>query len=219
MGSVKATDGIEWLFGSRNGDLWCSTHRLHVEGSGRATTGKGVLRFDPSAASGKSAWTNFTAEDGIAHNRIYGVGEAHIASQGLQWMVKNLLTNTIKFTDSGSVTLRVIRSEERLETRNQEDGSSDFESRVSGPYLLVSVTETGKGRPAEECSTSIVRCRASQRALFRRERGSDCRSRNRFQNCWADRSACDSEVGKGTTFTVRLSVEYNAPTSQVAGLI
>ena len=60
------------------------------------------------------------------------IGEANTDKARLQQMVINLLSNAIKFTDSGSVTV----------TAAQSDGE-----------LVVSVTDTGKGIPADELPT------------------------------------------------------------------
>ena len=106
MGVLKALDGSDWLYGeksghsaiaryhpkagwktfgiddglvgdrinvgivTRHGDLWFGT-RPKFRGDGRtATEGNGVLRYNGTT------WENYTTEDGLAHNRIYGLGES-----------------------------------------------------------------------------------------------------------------------------------------------
>ena len=103
-GTLKALDGADWLYGAQSGrsamaryhpkdgwrkfgpanglvgdrifighvaktgELWFGTRAPYS--SGRAVKGSGVLRFDGEA------WTNYTTADGLAHNRVYGLGES-----------------------------------------------------------------------------------------------------------------------------------------------
>ena len=51
---------------AENGDLWFSTRRRFVDGRG-AEEGDGVIRYDGER------WISYTTEDGLSHNRIYGL--------------------------------------------------------------------------------------------------------------------------------------------------
>ena len=117
-----------------------------------------------------------------------GVGEASTDEARLRQMLINLASNAIKFTASGSVTVKA----------RQEDG-----------YLELSVSDTGKGIPDDELATIFDE--------YRQVKGSDREHKGtglglsitkQFSKLLGGSIGVESDVGKGSTFTVRVPVIY-----------
>ena len=117
-----------------------------------------------------------------------GIGEAHTDEARLRRMLINLASNAIKFTDSGRVTVKA----------RQGDG-----------YLELSVSDTGKGIPEDELATIFDE--------YRQVEGSDREHKGtglglsitkQFAELLGGSVSVQSEVGKGSTFTVRVPVVY-----------
>ena len=102
-------------------------------------------------------------------------------------MVINLLSNAIKFTESGSVSA------------SQEDGQ-----------LVISVTDTGKGIPAEELPTIFDEYRQVEgsESSVQKGTGLGLSITKKFAELLGGSIGVESEMGKGSTFTVRVPVEY-----------
>ena len=120
------------------------------------------------------------------------IGELNTDKARLQQMVINLLSNAIKFTDSGSVTV----------TASAEDG-----------VLVVSVTDTGKGIPADELPTIFDEYRQAEgsESAVQKGTGLGLSITKKFAELLGGTIGVESEVGKGSTFMVRLPVVYQEP--------
>jgi signal transduction histidine kinase/ligand-binding sensor domain-containing protein len=130
---------------------------------------------------------------GIADN----VGKANTDKARILQMVINLLSNAIKFTDSGSVTVKAERE-------NGGGGSG-------GENLVISVTDTGKGIPADELPTLFDEYRQveGQSASDVQEgTGLGLSITKKFAELLGGSIEVESEPGKGSTFTVRVPVKY-----------
>ena len=110
----------------------------------------------------------------------------------LQQMVINLLSNAIKFTDSGSVTVSVAT----------EDGQ-----------LVVAVSDTGKGIPSDELPTIFDEYRQAEgsESSVQKRTGLGLSITKKFVELLGGTIGVESEVGKGSTFTVRVPVEHREP--------
>ena len=118
------------------------------------------------------------------------IGEANIDKARVQQMVINLLSNAIKFTDSGSVTVKA----------EQSDGQ-----------LVVSVTDTGKGIPVDELPTLFDEYRqveGQSESSVQKGTGLGLSITKKFAELLGGSIGVESEIGKGSTFTVRVPVEY-----------
>ncbi len=85
------------------------------------------------------------------------IGEANTDWARVQQMVINLVSNAIKFTDSGSVTVSVTR-EPGPGTRkplgdSPAHGSRPTDDGSSASELVIAVSDTGKGIPSDELPT------------------------------------------------------------------
>ena len=127
------------------------------------------------------------------------IGEANTDKARLQQMVINLLSNAIKFTDSGSVTVRA--------SRGQGAGSE-------GEDLVIVVTDTGKGIPADELPTIFDEYRQAEgsKSSVQKGTGLGLSITKKFAELLDGTIGVESEAGKGSTFTVRVPVEYQEQT-------
>ena len=118
------------------------------------------------------------------------IGEAHTDKARLQQMVINLLSNAIKFTDSGGVTVNA----------GVEDGQ-----------LVIAVSDTGKGIPADELPTIFDEYRQAEgsESSVQKGTGLGLSITKKFAELLGGTIGVESEVGKGSTFTVRVPVEWN----------
>ena len=119
------------------------------------------------------------------------IGEANTDKARLQQMVINLLSNAIKFTDSGSVSVSAAT----------EDGQ-----------LIVSVFDT---LPAEELPTIFDEYRQAEgsESSVQKGTGLGLSITKKFAELLGGTIGVDSEVGKGSTFTVRVPMTYQEPNS------
>ena len=94
------------------------------------------------------------------------------------------------FTDSGSVTV----------SASTEDGQ-----------LVVAVTDTGKGIPADELPTIFDEYRQAEgsESTVQKGTGLGLSITKKFAELLGGTIGVESEVGKGSTFTVRVPVEWN----------
>ena len=118
------------------------------------------------------------------------IGEANTDKARVQQMVINLLSNAIKFTDSGSVTV----------SASQSDG-----------HLVLSVADTGKGIPADEVPTIFDEYRQAEgsESAVQKGTGLGLSITKKFAELLGGTIGVESEVGEGSTFTVRVPVEYS----------
>ena len=127
----------------------------------------------------------------LKRNVADDIGEANTDKARLQGVVINLLSNAIKFTDSGSVTV----------SASQADGQ-----------LVVSVSDTGKGIPTEELPTIFDEYRQAEgsESSVQKGTGLGLSITKKFAELLDGTIGVESEVGKGSTFTVRVPAEYRA---------
>ena len=153
------------------------------------------------------------------------IGEANTDKARLQQMVINLLSNAIKFTDSGMVTV-TARKREKEEERSEKENlsgaapvSPDHGQRTpanssSALDLVISVSDTGKGIPADELPTIFDEYRQAEgsESSVQKGTGLGLSITKKFAELLGGSIGVESEVGKGSTFTVRVPVEYQEPT-------
>jgi signal transduction histidine kinase len=122
------------------------------------------------------------------------IGEANTDKARVHQMVINLLSNAIKFTDSGSVTV----------SASQADGQ-----------LVIAVADTGKGIPADELPTIFDEYRQAEgsESSVQKGTGLGLSITKKFAELLGGTIGVESAVGKGSTFSVRVPVEFREPTS------
>jgi len=128
-------------------------------------------------------------QEGVELKQDVADGEANTDKARVQQMVINLLSNAIKFTNSGSVTVKA----------EQSDGQ-----------LVISVTDTGKGIPAEELPTLFDEYRQVEgsESSVQKGTGLGLSITKKFAELLGGSIGVESEIGKGSTFTVRVPVKY-----------
>ncbi len=143
------------------------------------------------------------------------IGEANTDKARLQQMVINLLSNAIKFTDSGTITVTASRGQGAGSTGDQSGASRvspTHVSRLTSHDLVISVSDTGKGIPAEELPTIFDEYRQAEGSESSVQKGTGLRLSitKKFAELLGGTISVESEVGKGSTFTVRVPVEHEA---------
>ena len=117
-----------------------------------------------------------------------GVGEAETDKGRLRQILTNLLSNAIKFTDRGEIAVRVSRVDEQM---------------------VVAVSDTGSGIPADALETIFEE--------FQQVKGSDPQHKGTglglpickgFAELLGGSIRVESQVGKGSTFTIRIPMIY-----------
>ena len=117
-----------------------------------------------------------------------GIGEAHTDEARLRQMLINLASNAIKFTPSGSVVVKVRQEEEQL---------------------VLAVSDTGKGIPEEELATIFDDYRQVEGSgQEHKGTGLGLSITKQFAELLGGSIGVESEVGKGSTFTVRVPAIY-----------
>lgn len=116
----------------------------------------------------------------------------------LHRLFTNLIGNAIKFTDSGSVTIR-------LTSQRQFDKSS--QSQFSGKsnsveYISIEIADTGPGIPAEEQATIFERFRQGSHKSS--GSGLGLYLARRIVEAHQGIILLNSELGKGSVFIVLL---------------
>jgi two-component system chemotaxis sensor kinase CheA len=115
----------------------------------------------------------------------------------LQQILKNLLSNAFKFTEQGSVTLKIHKAEATIMNRH-------FESHPESSVLAISVTDTGVGIPEDMQSLIFEAFQQVDGTTNRRYGGtglglSICRE---FTKLLGGVITLESEENKGSTFTL-----------------
>ena len=118
------------------------------------------------------------------------IGEANTDKARLHQMVINLLSNAIKFTDTGSVTVS---------------------ASTEGGQLVIAVSDTGKGIPADELPTIFDEYRQAEgsESAVQKGTGLGLSITKKFAELLGGTIGVESETGRGSTFTVRVPVEYS----------
>ena len=118
-----------------------------------------------------------------------GIGEARTDGDKLRHVVGNLLGNAVKFTEKGEIVVR---------------------ARTVHDQLLVSVADTGTGIPEAALETIFDE--------FQQVKGSDTAHKGtglglaitkRYAELLGGAVSVESEVGKGSVFTVRIPLVYS----------
>ena len=116
------------------------------------------------------------------------VGEAHTDPGKLRQIVTNLLGNALKFTEQGAVAVRISREED---------------------VVVIAVADTGVGMPSDALDTIFEE--------FQQVKGSSTRHKGtglglsitkQFAELLGGSIRVESEMGKGSTFTVRVPGIY-----------
>ena len=138
-------------------------------------------------------------QEGVELKQDVSEVEANTDKARLQQMVINLLSNAIKFTNTGSVTVSA-----------KLDHPTD---NAQPAFLAISVTDTGKGIPADELPTLFDEYRqveGQSESRVQKGTGLGLSITKKFAVLLGGSIGVESEVGKGSTFTVRVPMEYQA---------
>ena len=128
-----------------------------------------------------------------------GIGEAHSDDARLRNMLINLLSNAVKFTDRGEVKISASRSAAGGPTAEKD-------------HLIFSVSDTGKGIPEEEIVTIFDEYRqvkGQSESAVQRGTGLGLSITRKFAELLGGSIRVDSEVGVGSTFTLRVPATYS----------
>jgi two-component system chemotaxis sensor kinase CheA len=149
------------------------------------------LAFDAIAVSKNIAFDIHIAED--VPEIIYTDG------QRLQQILKNLLSNSFKFTDQGSVTLNI----EKVDPKLVKQLLPEYWDKQA---LAFSVMDTGIGIPAEKQSLIFEAFKQIDSTISRRYGGTGLglSISMGFTRLLGGRLVLDSAVGKGSKFTLYL---------------
>jgi two-component system chemotaxis sensor kinase CheA len=133
----------------------------------------------------------------------------------LQQILRNLLTNAFKFTEKGSVTLKIQKADSHVVTQH-------FQSHTEDSILAISVVDTGVGIPREKQELIFDAFQQADGTTNRRYGGSGlglsiCRE---FTKLLGGVIILESEENKGSTFTLyvpsmRKSHEQQTVTAQI----
>lgn len=139
--------------------------------------------------------------------------------QRLQQILKNLLSNAFKFTEQGSVTVRIgmagageigqdggVEAAGGIEQYQSDEIEKTAKMRNTWPVLAISVTDTGIGIPQEKQQIIFEAFQQVDGTTNRQYGGtglglSICRE---FTRLLGGALEVESEVGKGSTFTLYL---------------
>ncbi len=130
----------------------------------------------------------------LEYEVLDGVGEANTDEGRLRQIVINLLSNALKFTEAGEVAVRTSKTNE---------------------HLVIAVSDTGTGIPADALESIFEE--------FQQVKGSDPQHKGTglglpitkgFAELLGGSIGVESEVGKGSTFTVRVPLVYNGCCSE-----
>jgi signal transduction histidine kinase/ligand-binding sensor domain-containing protein len=143
-------------------------------------------------------------QEGVAlgHDVAEGVGEANTDRARVQQMVINLLTNAIKFTESGSVTVKAAL-----------DLPTPQSPLPTPASLTISVSDTGKGIPPDEIPTLFDEYRqveGESESSVQKGTGLGLSITKKFAELLGGSIGVESEVGSGSTFKVTIPIEYES---------
>ncbi|WP_313513814.1 response regulator [Pseudomonas sp.] len=162
---------------------------MHLEPTGLARLGENLSNLFQPLAEQKKLDFHIQYEEGVP-------ASVFTDSQRLEQILKNLLSNAFKFTDKGSVTLRI---------RKQD-----------AEHVAFDVIDSGIGIRAEQQSIIFEAFRQADGTTNRRHGGTGLGlsiSRELARMLGASVSVV-SEEGKGSEFTLLLPVEYQGSTTE-----
>ena len=114
----------------------------------------------------------------------------------LHRLFTNLVGNAIKFTEAGSVTIRLTPTSAPATTRMNEQ---------SGSYITIEVEDTGPGIPVEEQATLFERFRQGSHKFS--GSGLGLYLSRRIVEAHQGTIQVNSKLGLGSTFVVRLPIQ------------
>ena len=124
----------------------------------------------------------------------------------LHQVLKNLLSNALKFTEAGGVVMRVepVRGEVQFATPELADAES---------VIAFSVTDTGIGIPSDKLHVIFEAFQQADGTTSRRYGGTGLglNISREIASLLGGEIRVRSEVGRGSTFTLYLPSEYTAP--------
>ena len=159
----------------------------------------------------------------LTHEVADDIGEAHTDRARVQQMVINLLSNSIKFTDAGSLSV-TARSEKREGSREKENKAmASHPDTADRPLptahnsltseLIISVFDTGKGIPPEALPTLFDEYRqveGQSESDVQKGTGLGLSITKKFAELLGGSISVESEIGKGTTFTISIPATFAA---------
>jgi signal transduction histidine kinase len=168
------------------------------------------------------------------------IGSLHTDQQKLRQILLNLLSNAAKFTERGTITLTVVRTNfntkdtKETDTKSTKDGEDEsIDSRLGDlgdlgdlgvlggenevGTIRFAVSDTGIGMTAEQLGRLFEAFSQAEASTSRRYGGTGlglALSRH-FARMMGGDITVESEHGRGSTFTVGIPVQ--GPTSKVQG--
>jgi len=143
------------------------------------------------------------------------VGEAHTDEARLRQVVINLLSNALKFTEKGEVRVSVVRGPWSVVRENQATSQvggegTNHESRVtSHEFLTISVSDTGIGIPPDALGYIFDEFRQVEGGHQQQKgTGLGLSITKKLTELLGGTIEVESEVGKGSTFTVWIPFVY-----------
>ncbi|MGH8010593.1 MAG: sensor histidine kinase, partial [Candidatus Binatia bacterium] len=121
------------------------------------------------------------------------VGEVYQDEEGLRHVVVNLISNAIKFTDTGEVVVRVVVEEQAN----------------SAPLLVIAVSDTGVGIPADALDTIFEEFQQVEGGVQKHKgTGLGLPIAKKWAELLGGSIRVASEPGKGSTFSVTIPARY-----------
>jgi|GEM_PF-626242 len=159
----------------------------------------------------------------LSHQILDGVGEAHTDEAKLRQVVINLLSNALKFTESGEVRVSV-RPSPRLASlgfpsptggrgvdraAGRGEGLSPSEISSEDKILEIAVSDTGVGIPADSLGLIFDEFRQVE-GSYQQQKGTGLglSITKKLTELLGGTIGVESEVGKGSVFTVRIPLVY-----------
>ena len=148
----------------------------------------------------------------LNHEVADGIGEAHTDEARLRQVIINLLSNALKFTESGEVKVRVARppTADRRPPPSIPGPPSSVVGRPSEDGLLeIAVSDTGVGIPPDALNYIFDEFRQVEGSHQQQKgTGLGLSITKKLTELLGGTIRVESEVGKGSTFTVRFPLVY-----------
>ncbi len=132
----------------------------------------------------------------------------------LRQILFNLLSNAAKFTEKGTIRLTVGRESPRArESAVAAGAQGSAESRPTGDWISLRVTDTGIGMTAEQLSKLFQAFSQAEASTQQKYGGTGLglAISRKFAQMMGGDIAVQSEAGKGSTFTVTLPAVVPEP--------
>jgi signal transduction histidine kinase/DNA-binding response OmpR family regulator/ligand-binding sensor domain-containing protein/protocatechuate 3,4-dioxygenase beta subunit len=132
----------------------------------------------------------------------------------------NLLSNASKFTEKGTITLRVSKEEGRMQNAETGQASRDVRSVLPSSFCLLHfrVSDTGIGMTPEQLGKLFEVFSQADASTTRKYGGTGLglAISRKFCRLMGGDLTAESEPGRGSTFTVTLPAEVSEPKPAVA---